>query len=224
VRIAITGARGLLGSALIELALRQGHSVLGLDKRGEEEVVPKRLSFEVVDLTLAEQAVRALEGCDAVVHLAAHTSPAGLPAHEVHNDNVVSSYNVLSASAGLGVKRICQASSINAIGASFSRRPRYDYFPLDEQHPTYNEDPYSLSKWICEQQVGSLCRDYPGASIASRRFHMLVPDPGGAASEESSLELHRRFYPEVPLRGELVADASFFDTRKAVRLLSWRDD
>ena len=35
-------------------------------------------------------------------------------------------------------------SSINAIGGRFSRSPRYDYFPLDEQHPAYVEDPYSV--------------------------------------------------------------------------------
>jgi hypothetical protein len=46
---------------------------------------------------------------------------------------------VLSAAATLGIQRVCSASSINAIGGAFSRAPRYDYFPIDEQHPTYVE-------------------------------------------------------------------------------------
>ena len=75
----------------------------------------------------------------------------------VHNNNVVSSYNALRAAATAGVRRVCQASSVNAIGGRFSRwPPRYDYFPVDEQHPTYAEDPYSLSKWICEQQADAI--------------------------------------------------------------------
>lgn len=273
-RIAVTGARGLLGSAFVELAVREGHEVLGLDKQGGREVVSERLSFDVIDVTDAGQFARALAGCEALVHLAAHTSPSRAAAYKVHNDNVVASYNALVLAAEAGLKRVCQASSINAIGASFSREPRYDYFPLDEGHPTYNEDPYSLSKWICEAQASSVCRAYPGLGVASLRFHMLVPDrrsalervkqwgpagggrkglwgyttlPGAAraclaaltadfsghevfyivaeltASEEASQDLHRRFYPHVPLRRELVGHASFFDTAKALKLLSWRD-
>lgn len=273
-RIAVTGARGLLGSAFVEFAIREGHVVLGLDKRGGREVVSEQLSFDVVDTTVAEEVAPALAGCDALVHLAAHTSPSKALAYKVHNDNVVASYNALVLAAEAGVRRVCQASSINAIGASFSRQPRYDYFPLDEDHPTYNEDPYSLSKWICELQASSVCRAYPALRVASLRFHMLVPDrqaalervkqwgpSGGGAkglwgyttvhgaaraclaaltadflghevfyivadmtgSEEPSEDLHRRFYPHVPLRKELAGYASFFDTTKALGLLSWRD-
>ena len=58
-----------------------------------------------------------LQGCDALVHLAAYPSPGGHPDYEVHNNNVVGSYNALSAAARLCIKRVCQASSINATGA-----------------------------------------------------------------------------------------------------------
>jgi UDP-glucose 4-epimerase len=88
----------------------------------------------------------------------------------------VSSYNALSAAAQLGINRICQASSVNATGSAYSRWPRYDYFPLNEEHPTYNEDPYSLSKWICEQQADSFARRYEQMVISSLRFHWVVPE------------------------------------------------
>jgi len=115
------------------------------------------------------------------VHLAAFPSPEGFPDYEVHNNNVVGSYNALSAAVRLGIHQVCQASSVNAIGASYSRWPRYDYFPLDEQHPTYNEEAYGLSKWICEQQADSFARRYEGMTIASLRFHWVVPERGTAA-------------------------------------------
>jgi UDP-glucose 4-epimerase len=105
----------------------------------------------------------------------------------VHNTNVVGSYNALSAAAKLGIRRVCQASSVNATGAAFSRRPRYDYFPLDEQHPTYNEDPYSLSKWICEQQADSFARRHETMAIASLRFHLVVSDRAAAARRRSEI-------------------------------------
>jgi UDP-glucose 4-epimerase len=80
-----------------------------------------------------------LRGSDALVHLAAIISSVRDPDHEVHN-NVVGSYNALRAAAEVGISRVCQASSVNATGMSYSRQAHFDYFPLDEHHPTYNED------------------------------------------------------------------------------------
>jgi len=175
-RIGITGGSGRVGSAVIELALAQGHSVVSIDR------VPPKQDAAAADITFVQANVtnytdfeHALQGCDALIHLAAIPSPGGLPDHEVHNNNVVGSYNALSAAARLGISRVCQASSINATGAVYSRQPHYDYFPLDEQHPTYNEDPYSLSKWICEQQADSFARRYETMMIASLRFHWVLP-------------------------------------------------
>ncbi len=121
------------------------------------------------------------------MHLAAFPSPGGRPDYEVHNNNVVGSYNALSAAARLGIKRVCQASSINATGAVYSRQPHYDYFPLDEMHPTYNEDPYSLSKWICEIQADSFARRYEDMVIASLRFHWVIPDRATAAQYSTNM-------------------------------------
>jgi UDP-glucose 4-epimerase len=45
---------------------------------------------------------------------------------------------------------------------------------VDEKHPTYNEDPYSLSKWICEAQADSMVRRYETMRITSLRFHWVV--------------------------------------------------
>ena len=105
----------------------------------------------------------------------------------VHNNNVVGSYNALSAAQRLGIKHVCQASSINAICAVYSRAPRFDYFPLDEKHPTYNEDPYSLSKWICEEQGDMFGRRYEDMTISSLRFHWVVSDREFAARYKQEL-------------------------------------
>src|ERR687886_2580882 len=174
-RIGVTGGNGLIGRAVVELALAGGHEVVSIDTAPPKER-GSGATFVAADVTRYEQVEQALRGCDALVHLAAIRSPIGRPDYEVHNTNVVASYNALSAAARLGIRRVCQASSVNATGAAFSRWPRYDYFPLDEQHPTYNEDPYSLSKWICEQQADSFARRYEGMTIASLRFHGVVPE------------------------------------------------
>ena len=180
-RIAITGGSGLVGREVIRLALTQGHSVVSIDRVPPTESLADNVTFIQASITDYAAFEQALQGCDALVHLAAYPSPGGRPDYEVHNNNVVGSYNALSAAARLGIKRVCQASSVNATGASYSRQPHYDYFPLDELHPTYNEDPYSLSKWICEIQADSFARRYEDMVIASLRFHWVVPNRATAA-------------------------------------------
>ncbi len=128
-----------------------------------------------------DRLVEAFAGCDALIHMAAIPSPGRHPDHVVHNNNVVGSYNALRAAAENGIMRICQASSVNAIGHAYSRNPRYDYFPLDELHPNYSEEPYSLSKWICEQQGDAFARRYEDIRISSMRFHWVVPNRERAA-------------------------------------------
>jgi UDP-glucose 4-epimerase len=176
-RIAITGGSGGVGRAIVELALTQGHSVVSIDRvRLKEADAHQDLEFVEADITQYDDIERALRGCDALVHMAAIPAPGQHPDHEVHNNNVVGSYNALRAAAELGITHVCQASSVNATGFSYSRQPHYDYLPLDEQHPSYNKDPYSLSKWICEQQGDSIARRYEHMTISSMRFHAVVPD------------------------------------------------
>jgi UDP-glucose 4-epimerase len=174
-RIAITGVRGIVGRAVAARVVAEGHVVVGID-RAPAAPSAEGSTHRQIDVTDFASLRDALEGCDGLIHLAAISGPGSEPDHVVHNNNVVASYNALRAAAEVGIRRVCQASSINAIGGRFSRWPRYDYFPLDERHPTYAEDPYSLSKWICEQQADAIARRYEGMSIASLRRHGIVPD------------------------------------------------
>jgi nucleoside-diphosphate-sugar epimerase len=269
-RLALTGGSGRVGQAIAAEALREGHSVVNID-RAPPAGLPQQenVRFVEADICDYEQLLAAFEGCDALIHMAAIPQPFKLPDHTVHNNNVVGSYNALRAAVERGVTRICQASSVNAIGLSFSRAPRFDYFPLDEEHPNYSEEPYGLSKWICEQQADSFARRYENIRIASMRFHWVVPDratagtwfnsPGAekhlwaytlydaaaracllsltadfegheafyiAAPDTTidvpSLELAAKFFPNVPIRGDLSGQRSFFSSAKAERLLGWK--
>ncbi|HNP71539.1 MAG TPA: NAD(P)-dependent oxidoreductase [Kouleothrix sp.] len=176
-RIAVTGGSGDLGRNLVAYLLEQGHAVVSIDRALPPMPTTwpaRRAEHMVADTRDFGQIVAAIRGCDALIHLAAHRSPGGSPDTVVYTENTAGSYNALSAAATLGITRVCLASSINAIGGAFSRAPRYDYFPLDEQHPTYAEDPYSLSKWVLEQQADAFARRYEQMRIASLRFHWLV--------------------------------------------------
>ena len=180
-KIALTGASGRVGRGIAALALTQGHTIVGIDRVPKHEELSDAMEFIQAEMDDYDGLVAAFAGCDALIHMAAIPSPGRHPDHVVHNNNVVGSYNALRAAAENGIMRICQASSVNAIGHAYSRHPRYDFFPIDETHANYSEDPYSLSKWICEQQADSFARRYEGMTIASMRFHYVVPERAMAA-------------------------------------------
>ncbi len=191
-KIAVTGGNGELGHSLVPYLINQGHDVVSIDLALPTLSMPpspNSPNYLKANTTNFGELVGCVQGCDAIIHLAAHRSPVNNPHPVVYADNTVSSYNVLYAAATLGIKRVCLASSINAIGGAFSRSPRYDYFPIDEDHPTYAEDPYSLSKWVLEQQGDAFARRYETMSIASLRFHWLLD------SRERAIEYTRAFGP-----------------------------
>ncbi len=181
-KIALTGGSGGMGRVIAAEALRRGHRVVSIDQvLPDVENRPEGIRFVQADICDYAQLAKAFEGCDALIHMAAIPVPGRLPDHVVHNNNVVGSYNALRAAAVHRIWRVCLASSVNAIGLAFSRAPRFDYFPVDERHPNYSEDPYSLSKWIAEQQADAFARRYEDMCIASLRFHYAVPERAKAA-------------------------------------------
>ncbi len=188
-KIAVTGSSGRIGRAIVQMALAQGDQVVGLDRlRPPPEDRHPNYSFHQLEMTEYHAVENAMRGCDGLIHMAAIPAPNYHPDPWVHNGNVAGSYNALRAAAEVGLQRICQASSINATGAAYSRWPRFDYFPLDEQHPTYNEDPYSLSKWICELQADSFVRLHADMRITSLRFHGATPARSAGGDSERERE------------------------------------
>ena len=207
-QIAVTGSTGRIGRAIVEMALAQGHGVVGLDRLRPDAATSAHPNFSFAQLEMTEYhgVETALRGCDALIHMAAIAAPGYHPDPWVHNGNVVGSYNALRAAAEVGIRRICQASSVNAIGVAYSRRPRYDYFPVDEDHPTYTEDPYSLSKWICELQaefVREAVRGHDHRQPALSRRHRQPRRCGGEHDDAGG----RKFQATKALWGWVSFDA-----------------
>lgn len=205
-RIAVTGGSGGIGRAITDAGLAQGHEIVSIDRVAASERVAG-VKYIQTDASDYDALVTAFAGCDAMIHMAAIPHPMNEPNHVVHNNNVVGSYNAMRAAVENGIMRICQASSVNAIGQAYSRKPRYDYFPIDEDHPNYAEDPYSLSKWICEQQADAFARRYEGISIASMRFHWVLPDRAYAMQHYGTLtwEVDKTIWAYT--RRDMAADA-----------------
>lgn len=81
-KVAVTGCNGLIGSRVVLQGLKQGHTVVGIDITDQQAVEPlgedqdlnvayaERFRFHKANLTVYEEAIAALQGCEAVIHLA----------------------------------------------------------------------------------------------------------------------------------------------------------
>lgn len=149
-RVLLTGGTGAVGPSAIKRLVAAGHELLVVGRREGLEV--EGAEYAVCDVRDAERVREVMRGRDAVVHLAAVASPGGVPAPELFRANVLGTIHVYEAAAREGIRRVVQASSINAFGAFFGVVPLEPrYFPIDEEHPTYTTDPYSFSKEVVER-------------------------------------------------------------------------
>lgn len=154
-RVAVTGAAGLLGVHVVQELARR-HEVIAADRR---EIAHPGVEFRACDLLDLESLEKAFEGADAVVHLAAIPNPDHAPARVVFETNVMGTHNALEAAVASGARRFINTSSDCVYGIVFAKERRLpDYLPLDENHPLRPEDAYGLSKMLAEESCRSFSR------------------------------------------------------------------
>jgi nucleoside-diphosphate-sugar epimerase len=173
-RVLVTGGVGNVGKAATRRLVEHGYDVrvIGLDR----EVNLPGAEFVTCDIMNFDDLRAQMRGCDAVVHLAAIRGPQLAPGHTVFEINVAGTFNVFEAAAAEGIRRIAQASSINAFGCAYSITdiaPRY--FPVDEEHPIMTNDPYSYSKELVED-IGRYFWRREGISSVAMRFPWVHPE------------------------------------------------
>jgi nucleoside-diphosphate-sugar epimerase len=164
-KIVVTGGSGKAGRAVVTHLQQQGHDVLNVDIKPSPESYHypdgSPVPFFEADLTEYGQALEALaggeamDGIEAVVHMAAIPAPQMAPPAHIFATNTVSTYNVFAAAWRLGLKRVVWASSETTLGLPFDDPP--DYAPVDEAHMR-PETGYALSKDVGEEIARQLSR------------------------------------------------------------------
>jgi nucleoside-diphosphate-sugar epimerase len=166
-RILVTGAEGLVGSAVVPHLLAHGHELTTL-------TLPEAEPHEGVrvvrgDARDAGAVAEAVAGVGAVVHLAAIRDPYKDPAPVVFANNTQATFTVLWTAAAHGVRRFAIASSVNAAGLPMNpSHPLPPYYPIDEAVPPDIADPYSLSKQVDEHTLRAVCRRFGASGVAFR--------------------------------------------------------
>lgn len=163
-KILVTGAAGAVGSAVARELLEAGYEVRTFDRVPIARELREKCELHLGDLTDRLAVLRAVEGVDAVAHLAAIPHPQGGNSLMLFAPNVLGTQLVFEACEAFEVGRVVLASSASIFGFAFQNAPQGEevigphYLPIDEKHPIENRDVYGLSKQCNEITAGTYSR------------------------------------------------------------------
>ncbi len=171
--ILVTGGAGLIGSATIDLLLRRHRParIVILDNlaRGTRKNLAAvlkhpRVSFIEGDIRDLRTVRDAVEGMDAVIHLAAlRITACAADTRQAMQVMCDGSFNVVDAAHEAGVRKIIAASSASIYGLA-------DSFPTREDHHPYNNRTwYGTAKVMLEGLLRSY-HDMHGLPYAALRY------------------------------------------------------
>lgn len=170
-RVLITGAAGFIGSNVADRLLAEGHEVVGYDNlstgRGEFIADARdydRYTFIQGDVLDGDALCSAMDGADAVIHLAANADVRfGLdhPDRDLQQ-NTVGTFTVLDAMRTAGVRRILFSSTGSVYGEPA-------VFPTPEDCPFPRQTSlYGASKLAGEGLVQAYCEGFGFAGVITR--------------------------------------------------------
>lgn len=179
-KILVTGADGFIGSHLTELLLQLGYDVRPMvlynsfNSWGWLDELPAdaRSSLDVFlgDIRDPNGVRKAMQGCDAVLHLAALIAiPYSYHSPDTYIDtNIKGTLNVLQAARDLGVQRVVHTSTSEVYGTA-------RFVPITEEHPLSGQSPYSASKIGADQLAYSFYASFGLPVVIARPFNTYGP-------------------------------------------------
>ncbi|ANF25681.1 NAD-dependent epimerase/dehydratase family protein [Stutzerimonas stutzeri] len=191
--ILVTGGAGFIGSNLIDALVARGYPVRVLDNlsTGKRSNLPDDPSVELIVGDVADaQAMRsAVQGCRAVVHLAAVASVQASVDDPVgtHQSNLVGTLNLCEAMRETGVRRVVFASSAAIYGNNGEGQP------IDEDTPKAPLTPYAADKLASEHYLDFYRRQHGLEPAVFRFFNIYGPrqDPSSPYSGVISIFTER---------------------------------
>jgi NAD dependent epimerase/dehydratase len=177
-KILVTGASGFIGSHLVQLLIKRGHSVTAFvryDSRGIYSNLSEVADNDLIklhrgDIRDYDSVVKAIEGCDTIFHLAAligipysYESPLAYI-----KTNVEGTYNILEAARQRNCLNVLVTSTSETYGTA-------QFTPIDETHPAVGQSPYAASKIGADQLALSYYRSFGLPVKVVRPFNTYGP-------------------------------------------------
>jgi NAD dependent epimerase/dehydratase len=179
-KVLVTGADGFIGSHLTEALVRAGHDVRAfvfynsfgswgwLDS--SEPEIRANLDVFAGDIRDPHGVKAAMQGCDAVLHLAALIAiPYSYHSPQSYVEtNIIGTLNVLQAARELGVRRVIHTSTSEVYGTA-------RFVPITEDHPLQGQSPYSATKIAADQLALSFHASFGMPVVVARPFNTYGP-------------------------------------------------
>jgi dTDP-glucose 4,6-dehydratase len=179
-KVLITGADGFIGSHLTEALVRQHYDVRAfvlynsfnswgwLDHA--PDAVRKNLDVFSGDIRDPHGVKTAMQGCDAVLHLAALIAiPYSYHSPDTYVDtNIKGTLNVLQAARELELRRVIHTSTSEVYGTA-------RFVPITEEHPLQAQSPYSATKIGADQLAYSFHAAFDLPVVIARPFNTYGP-------------------------------------------------
>lgn len=178
-KILVTGADGFIGSHLTEELVRRGYSVRAFvfynsfNTWGWLDTLPASILSQVEilqgDIRDPNGVREAVNGCDAVFHLAALIAiPFSYHSPDTYVDtNIKGTLNVLQGAREKGIRTLVTSTS-EVYGTA-------KYVPIDEKHPFQGQSPYSASKIGADRLAESFYRSFDLPVTIVRPFNTYGP-------------------------------------------------
>jgi nucleoside-diphosphate-sugar epimerase len=200
VRVLVTGTSGLLGAGVADALIERGHDVRTFQRGPSASRTAQGAGEDVRgSVTDPEAVVAAVDGVDAVVHLAAKVSLAG-DERDFETVNVGGTRLLLAAARGAGVSRFVFVSSPSVAHTGVSIVGD-DALPAD---PVHARGPYARTK--ARAELDAIAADGPGFATVAVRPHLVW---GPNDSQLIARIVERARAGRLPLLG---AGAALIDT------------
>ncbi len=186
-RVLVTGGAGYIGAHVVVDLLLAGHQVRVVDdlSSGSREALRRAAgiagrSFWLFEGDVADRELLrgALEGVEAVLHLAAYTAVGASmvePERYLRN-NLGGTASLIEAMQAAGVRRIVYASTAAVYGAKSGS-------PIGEQAPLHPESPYGYTKAEGERMLDWMVRCRGWSAVSLRYFNPVGAHLSGRIGE-----------------------------------------